>query len=106
MSDRFDDNDDFTGDDTREPQETPDYIAEVLGKIVSCDNIMWDHGAWCVELTLEGDVEVQLDLDEGEVNMLAAEEPLVAEEWDSFGGSMSDAQERESERRQMGMCDF
>ena len=108
MHDDFDDYLDTEMDDDSDPgpdSETPDYIAEVLGRIASCDLVMWSSGAWCVELTLTDDSEVELDLTERELAMLADQEPLVAAECD-MPGAMSDLAERASERSQMGFSDF
>lgn len=108
MYDDFDDYLDVELDEERDPgpdAETPDYVLEVLGRIASCDNIMWDDDYWFVELTLDDGMETDIDLTESELRYLAEQEPLVAAEWDGCSGP-SDASERESERRQMGFSNF
>lgn len=108
MYDDFDDYLDVELDEERDPgpdAEMADYVLEVLGRIASCDNVMWRSGAWSVELTLDDGNETELDLNEYELRYLAGEEPLVAAQCDGYSGP-SDVAERESERRQMGFGDF
>lgn len=108
--DSDDDYEDDIGDDYAdreggpETEDHPDTQA-VLGKIEEVSYIGWctGAGAWDVDLFLLDGTEVTLTLDEGELRSLAAQEPLVAEEWDAQGGGLSDVQERAHERRQMGI---
>ena len=87
--------------------EISDDVMLCLDNIESCDSIMWSarDGTYDVELTMKGGAYLQLELDQDELDFLCDREPLVAAEAGDFQ-PMSDAAERECERRQMGISDL
>lgn len=85
-------------------QDIAPSLQALVGRIATCDMVMWD-GHWCVEVTLDDGTEEQLDLDEDELRWLADHEPKVAAECDVYSGP-TDAQERAAERSQMGFSNF